>query len=75
MNYSVYILYSEKHDRYYVGQTNNLVDRLHRHNSGYVKSTKPFRPWKLASHIDFDDRKSAVAFEKKIKSYKSRVKK
>jgi putative endonuclease len=74
MKYSVYILYSEKHDRYYVGQTNNLVSRIHRHNSGYVKSTKPFKPWELVSHIDLDDRKSAMALENKIKRYKSRIK-
>lgn len=74
MKYSVYILYSEKFDRYYVGQTNNIVNRVHRHNAGYVKSTKPFRPWKLVCQIDLEDRKSSVALEHKIKSYKSRKK-
>jgi hypothetical protein len=31
----VYGLYSEAHDRLYIGQTNDLVNRLRRHNSGY----------------------------------------
>ncbi|MCF8242497.1 MAG: GIY-YIG nuclease family protein [Melioribacteraceae bacterium] len=38
MNYNLYILYSENHKRTYTGQTNNLRDRLKRHNSGKVKS-------------------------------------
>lgn len=74
MKYSVYILYSEKFDRFYVGQTNNLENRFQRHNSGYVKSTKPYKPWKIVGQIDVDDRKSAVTLESKIKRYKSRVK-
>ncbi|MEX1190519.1 MAG: GIY-YIG nuclease family protein [Brumimicrobium sp.] len=74
MQHTVYILYSEKFDRYYVGQTNNLENRIHRHNAGYVKSTKPFRPWKLVGQINVEDRKSSVALESKIKSYKSRIK-
>ncbi len=29
-----YILYSEKHNRYYTGSTRNLEQRLDTHNSG-----------------------------------------
>lgn len=57
-----------------LGQINYLENRFYRHNSGYVKSTKPYRPWKLVSHIDLEDRKSAVTLESKIKRYKSRLK-
>lgn len=32
--YYVYMLYSAILDRYYVGQTSNLEDRLKRHNQG-----------------------------------------
>jgi predicted GIY-YIG superfamily endonuclease len=31
--YFVYILYSEKLNRYYVGSTNNITDRIKRHNA------------------------------------------
>jgi putative endonuclease len=41
----VYILYSDTFDRFYVGMTSNLEQRLNRHNSGKVKSTKAFVPW------------------------------
>ena len=32
--YSVYILYSQSADRYYVGHTGDIVTRLNKHNSG-----------------------------------------
>ncbi len=34
MPYHVYILYSGVLDRYYVGHTGNLTDRLSRHQKG-----------------------------------------
>ena len=37
--FSVYILYSETKSKYYVGQTNDLQNRLDRHNSAQVTST------------------------------------
>ncbi len=40
MSHCVYILYSEKFDRYYIGQTQDFNERLSRHNSGHVPSTK-----------------------------------
>lgn len=51
MEYVVYILYSQKTDRYYVGQTQNLGKRLERHNSGRNKSKKPGIPW-LIVHFE-----------------------
>ena len=74
MNYSVYILYSDHFDRYYVGQTNNIENRIKRHNSGYVRSTKPYRPWKLVFQTNLKDRGAAMQLETKLKSYKSRDK-
>lgn len=48
MSYFVYILYSEKCDRYYVGQTEYLERRVEEHNTGkggmYSSSCLP---WKL----------------------------
>jgi putative endonuclease len=45
--YFVYILYSIKNRRSYVGTTNNLDKRLKQHNNGEVKSTRAWRPWIL----------------------------
>lgn len=36
----IYILKSSKDNRTYIGYTNNLEERLKKHNTGQVKSTK-----------------------------------
>ncbi|MFA5688360.1 MAG: GIY-YIG nuclease family protein [Kiritimatiellales bacterium] len=65
----VYILQSETYpEKYYVGQTDDLKSRIEKHNAGYVISTKPFSPWKIASYHAFADRRKAMDFEKYLKS-------
>jgi putative endonuclease len=59
-------------DRYYVGQTSDLEDRLKRHNQGRSKYTKSGIPWKLMYKESFETRSEAMAREKKIKSAKNR---
>ncbi|KAA3623569.1 MAG: GIY-YIG nuclease family protein, partial [Flavobacterium sp.] len=51
----VYILYSEKRSRYYVGQTANIDKRLKRHNLGLVPSTKAGYPWKLVLQLEVEN--------------------
>ncbi|MGD9493369.1 MAG: GIY-YIG nuclease family protein [Bacteroidales bacterium] len=63
-----YILYSETSQKYYVGQTNNLTERIERHNAGYVSSTMPYRPWKIVFYCEKPDRAAAMALEKKLKN-------
>lgn len=65
--YFVYILHSCSLNKYYVGQTNNLDNRLSRHNSGRSKSTKPGIPWKLIFSLALPSRSDAMILEKKIK--------
>lgn len=64
----VYILYSEKGNRYYIGQTSDVEARLHRHNSGYEKSTLPYMPWKLLCKIEKPNRSEAMILERKLKN-------
>ncbi|MFA5573759.1 MAG: GIY-YIG nuclease family protein [Brumimicrobium sp.] len=66
-----YILYSAVHDRYYIGQTNDITKRLIRHNAGNVRSTKPFRPWEIVYYEEFETRKESMNREAKLKSWKS----
>lgn len=67
----VYILYSEKSLKYYVGSTVNLDNRLNQHNNGNGgKYTKIHRPWKLICIRNFTNIREARAEEKRIKSYK-----
>ena len=52
--YYVYILYSKQFDKYYIGQTNDVGARLHRHNSGYENATKPYTPWVMLLFMEKD---------------------
>ncbi|MDX2191129.1 MAG: GIY-YIG nuclease family protein [Bacteroidota bacterium] len=66
--YYVYILYSSSGKRYYIGQTNDVNQRLLRHNSGFEKSTSPYSPWDLILTLTKNSRSEAMILEKKLKN-------
>ena len=72
MPFFTYILYSPFADKYYVGSTGDLNDRLQRHNQGRSKATQYGIPWKLAYQKEFATRAEAYQHERYIKSMKSR---
>ncbi|WP_445455466.1 GIY-YIG nuclease family protein [Flavobacterium sp. HNIBRBA15423] len=61
----VYILFSEKHNKNYVGYTSNLIERFKSHNLLATKGyTIKFRPWKVV-HVEFyTTKKDALQREK-----------
>jgi putative endonuclease len=63
----VYVIFSRSLKKYYTGQTNNVEDRLFRHNSGYEKYTKAGIPWELVWKQEFSTRSEAMQLEQKIK--------
>ena len=65
--YSVYILYSISKSKYYVGQTNDIHDRLKRHNAGESLSTKHGVPLVMVYSTEFESRSEAVLLESRIK--------
>ena len=67
MTFIVYILFSQKRSKYYVGQTSNIDKRYKRHNIGNVPSTKSGVPWILVTSIDVENRSEAMKLKKKIK--------
>ena len=73
MAYFGYILHSEKTGAYYTGQTNDLDDRVKKHNGGEEKSTKQGIPWQLVFRKEFATRGAAVQWERAIKSRKRRA--
>ena len=73
MSFFTYILYSEKFDHYYYGQTQNLEVRLSKHNSGFVKSSTRYLPWKLYACKEFATRGEAFSMERKLKNCKGRM--
>ncbi|MBK8951581.1 MAG: GIY-YIG nuclease family protein [Chitinophagaceae bacterium] len=69
----VYILYSEKCDRYYVGFSADVHARLIRHNCGLVPATKNCFPYKLCAYKTFETEAEARKEEFRIKKQKSRI--
>ncbi len=72
MSYYVYILKSQADGSYYIGSTQNLQNRIERHNQGRSKYTKSKRPWNLVYSEEYPDRSRAVQRENEIKKRKSR---
>jgi putative endonuclease len=70
MPFHVYILQSLKDGSYYIGSTNNLKDRVERHNQGRSGYTKGKMPWKLVYYEEHTDRSNAVRRENEIKQKK-----
>jgi putative endonuclease len=68
MKYYVYVLYSEKTNTFYKGQTNDISDRVRRHNSGTNRSTKPGIPWILIWFAEKRTRSQALNLERKLKN-------
>ena len=67
--YIVYILASKQYaDRIYIGLTEDISQRIDEHNVGKSAYTKKYGPWELKTYITFDKRKSAINFEKYLKS-------
>jgi len=74
MSYFVYILYNPMLDRFYVGSTQDLEDRIARHNQGRSKATKAGAPhWQLKYTEHFESLPEARRREAYIKRMKSRI--
>jgi putative endonuclease len=68
LKYNVYILFSNGHNKYYNGQTQNIEVRLARHNNAFEKATSPYIPWEIVCIIEKDSRSQAIILEKKLKN-------
>ncbi|MBL1279382.1 MAG: GIY-YIG nuclease family protein [Fluviicola sp.] len=70
-----YILYSENQDSYYVGYTGNSLElRLRKHNTNNKGFTGRSSDWKVVYSESFLSKSEAYSRERKIKSWKSRLK-
>ncbi|WP_207622428.1 GIY-YIG nuclease family protein, partial [Niastella koreensis] len=68
----MYILYSEKLNKYYIGACINMERRLYEHNIGHSKFTSLGIPWKLLYTEQFEDLDAAKKRELQLKRMKSR---
>jgi predicted GIY-YIG superfamily endonuclease len=67
----VYGLYCK--DGYYIGCTDNLKERIERHQKGYVHATEERRPIKLKFYFAINNKNKAFEFEKYLKSGSGRA--
>ena len=73
MTFTVYVLYSEKFNKIYIGYTNNLEQRFLSHNElGKKGWTIKFRPWQIIHSEKFENKERAMIREKELKSAKGR---
>jgi putative endonuclease len=68
----VYILKC-RNGKIYTGCTNNLEERIIRHNSGQVVATKNFLPVEIVTFVAFADKYKAYEFEKYLKKGSGRA--
>ncbi|MET0945816.1 MAG: GIY-YIG nuclease family protein [Flavobacterium sp.] len=72
MVFIVYILFSESKNKFYIGFTSDLVERVIRHN----QKSKGFtgNDWKVVYTENYENKELAHKRELQIKSWKSRIK-
>ena len=70
----LYIIYSKTADKFYIGETHDLEERLQKHNEhSYDNSFTKIAPdWKLVLQFDCINRNHALFLEQFIKRMKSR---
>lgn len=72
--YYAYILESETiPGSFYVGYTENLTQRLAKHNRREVPHTAKFVPWHIKSAVAFRSQEKAMAFERYLKTGSGRA--
>ena len=73
--FTAYILYSKTLNRYYIGHTANLEDRVARHlqkRSGFTKFTKRVGDWIIVYSEKLPTRTEAIKRERYLKQRKDR---
>ena len=70
----LYIIYSRSIDKYYVGETPDIKNRVEQHNKHYFKKgfTKSAEDWEIVLSKKCTSKNDAVYIEKFIKRMKSR---
>ncbi len=64
----LYILQSKKDGSFYIGQTNNILNRIQKHNKGQIQSTKHRIPFDLIYFEQYNTRREAMFRERTLKS-------
>ena len=71
--HTVYVLYSEKYDKLYIGYTHDLINRFRFHQTLATKGyTIRYRPWKIIHTEHFETKENALLREKQLKGGQGR---
>ena len=72
--FTVYVLYSERYDKIYIGYTSDLKKRFKSHNELAKKGwTVRFRPWEIVYTETFERKQDALRREKQLKTSRGRA--
>ncbi len=74
MPFFVYILFSSTKEKFYIGFTSDIEQRILRHNQKSKGFTGNNNDWKIVYTETFSEKSEAIAREKQIKSWKSKSK-
>ncbi len=64
----VYTLYSKSSDKFYIGFTNDIKQRMNNHQSSKVYTTYRMKEWKLVYYEVCLSKKDATTREKQLKT-------
>jgi len=70
--YTVYIIYSDKIDKYYIGFSSDVSDRIKKHNRKSKGFSSLGRPWVILYTESFENKRDAMVREKQLKNWKNR---
>jgi putative endonuclease len=70
--YFVYIIFSPTKNKYYVGSSEHVEERLKKHNTNHKGFTGGMLDWELKWTEEHPDKSSAIKRENQIKAWKSR---
>ncbi|MBS1669556.1 MAG: GIY-YIG nuclease family protein [Bacteroidetes bacterium] len=73
MPFFVYILYSKEIDKYYIGFTENVNERLKKHLANHRGFTGKAKDWEIKLIEEFPTKVEAMARESQLKRWKNRA--
>lgn len=68
MEYTVYVLYSDRYEKHYTGYSTDVVERLRSHNALGHEWTSRYRPWRVIYTRTFASKAAAMQHERWLKT-------
>jgi putative endonuclease len=71
----LYIIYSDSSQKFYIGETNNMEDRVSKHQNHFYSNsfTKIADDWRIVLTFNCIDKEEAIYLENFIKRMKSKT--